>query len=125
MAPLRGRARRDPRIGHPRTHDRASDGAARGCRARGSDAAMTVPARPRFAGDDVAFVTGGASGIGYAVVRQLLGQGVPVAVLDHHVGDLDARLGRERPGARWLAIEADVTDEAAVASAVDRAEAEL
>lgn len=80
---------------------------------------------PRFAPDDVALVTGGASGIGHAVVGRLLREGVPVAVLDRDVGGLDARLRREHPDGRWLVLEADVTDEAAVTGAVDRAEAEL
>nr|WSW70176.1 SDR family oxidoreductase [Streptomyces sp. NBC_00995] len=63
-----------------------------------------------------ALVTGGASGIGAAVATMLLERGARVAVLD-----------RETAGAPEgaLAIEADVTDDAAVREAVGRAAAEL
>ncbi len=63
-----------------------------------------------------ALVTGGASGIGAAVARLLLSRGARVAVLD-----------REPAGAPdgALALKADVTDEAAVRTAVDRAAAEF
>lgn len=63
-----------------------------------------------------ALVTGGASGIGAAVATMLLERGARVAVLD-----------RETAGAPEgvLALEADVTDDAAVRAAVDRAAAEL
>ncbi|MEV8451838.1 SDR family oxidoreductase [Streptomyces sp. NPDC052095] len=63
-----------------------------------------------------ALVTGGASGIGAAVATQLLARGAKVAVLD-----------RDTTGAPegTLAVEADVTDDAAVRRAVDRAAAEL
>ncbi|WP_327170911.1 SDR family oxidoreductase [Streptomyces sp. NBC_01336] len=63
-----------------------------------------------------ALVTGGASGIGAAVATMLLERGARVAVLD-----------RETAGAPEgaLAVKADVTDDAAVRAAVDRAAAEL
>lgn len=63
-----------------------------------------------------ALVTGGASGIGAAVATMLLERGARVAVLD-----------RETSGAPEgvLAVKADVTDDAAVREAVDRAAAEL
>ncbi|MGW8886968.1 SDR family NAD(P)-dependent oxidoreductase [Streptomyces sp. NPDC055749] len=63
-----------------------------------------------------ALVTGGASGIGAAVATLLLERGARVAVLD-----------RETAGAPdgVLALKADVTDDAAVREAVDRAAAEL
>ncbi|MEU1469763.1 SDR family oxidoreductase [Streptomyces sp. NPDC005761] len=63
-----------------------------------------------------ALVTGGASGIGAAVATMLLERGARVAVLD-----------RDTAGAPEgaLAVEADVTDDAAVRAAVDRAAAEL
>lgn len=86
---------------------------------------VMTTARPAFASDDVAVVTGGASGIGYAVVSQLLRHGVPVAVLDRRIGDLDARVRRDHPDGRWLAIEADVTNANAVDAAIARTEATL
>ncbi|MFD9498540.1 SDR family NAD(P)-dependent oxidoreductase [Streptomyces sp. NPDC060035] len=63
-----------------------------------------------------ALVTGGASGIGAAVATLLLARGARVAVLD-----------RETKGAPdgVLAFEADVSDDAAVRDAVDRATGEL
>ena len=63
-----------------------------------------------------ALVTGGASGIGAAVAMLLRDRGARVAVLD-----------REPSGAPegTLALAADVTDDAAVRDAVDRAAAEL
>lgn len=69
----------------------------------------------------MAAVTGGASGIGRALARELSRQGAAVAV-----ADLDG------PGVRaaaaeigGLGVEADVTDEAAVAGLVERVEREL
>jgi len=64
----------------------------------------------------VAVVTGGASGIGAAVVRELVAQGARVAVLD-----LDPA-GAE-PGT--LAVRTDVADDASVRAAVDQVLAEL
>ncbi|NEC09930.1 SDR family oxidoreductase [Streptomyces sp. SID7909] len=61
-----------------------------------------------------ALVTGGASGIGAAVTTLLLERGARVAVLDRDTS------GAPR-GA--LAVEADVTDDAAVRAGVDRAAA--
>lgn len=64
----------------------------------------------------VAVVTGGASGIGAAVVRELVEQGARVAVLD-----LDPTAAE--PGT--LAVHADVADDASVRAAVDAALAQL
>ena len=57
----------------------------------------------------VALVTGGASGIGAAVVRLLSSRGAQVAVLDRDPGD---------PQCAALSIPCDVTDPSAVDSAV-------
>ncbi|MFD4030880.1 SDR family NAD(P)-dependent oxidoreductase [Streptomyces sp. NPDC058637] len=63
-----------------------------------------------------ALVTGGASGIGAAVAALLLARGARVAVLDRETRGAPAGV---------LAIEADVTDDAAVRNAVDLAAVEL
>jgi 2-keto-3-deoxy-L-fuconate dehydrogenase len=63
-----------------------------------------------------AIVTGGASGIGAAVVERLLAGGARVAVLDRDVSG-------SNPEA--LAVAADVSDDASVRAAVDRVAAEF
>lgn len=64
----------------------------------------------------VALVTGGASGIGAAVVEGLLAGGATVAVLDLAVDDVPSDV---------LAVKVDVTDEGGVAEAVATVVAEL
>jgi 2-hydroxycyclohexanecarboxyl-CoA dehydrogenase len=74
----------------------------------------------------VAVVTGGASGIGRAVAAMFAGEGAHVAVWD--LGDAAASIAREIGAAfpvRTIGVSSDVTDEAAVASAVERTVAEL
>ena len=72
--------------------------------------------------DSVALVTGGASGLGEATVRQLAGSGGKVVILDRP-GPAGEQLAGEL-GARAAFCAADVTDEAqvraAVASTVER-----
>jgi NAD(P)-dependent dehydrogenase (short-subunit alcohol dehydrogenase family) len=67
--------------------------------------------------DAVAVVTGGASGLGLATTRRLLDAGAQVVVLDLRGEDAVSELGDR---ARF--VQADVTDEAAVGSALDVAE---
>ena len=67
--------------------------------------------------DAVAVVTGGASGLGLATTKRLLDAGAQVVVLDLRGEEAVSELGDRARFAR-----ADVTDEAAVASALDTAE---
>jgi len=75
---------------------------------------MTTDGTGAFAGL-VAVVTGGASGIGAAVVRRLAADGARVAVLD-----LDPSGAPEGS----LAVTADVSDDASVRAAIERVLAE-
>jgi NAD(P)-dependent dehydrogenase (short-subunit alcohol dehydrogenase family) len=64
----------------------------------------------------VAIVTGGASGLGEATVRMLLGAGGRVVILDRPGSPGDALAAELGSGCAF--VPADVTDEAAVAAAV-------
>lgn len=82
---------------------------------------MTTSTPARFAGQ-VALVTGGASGIGLAMVRRLLAEGARVAACDMQsarLAELQAELG-----APFLGVTADVTKEsdmeAVVAATVEK-----
>lgn len=65
-----------------------------------------------------AVVTGGASGIGLAVVSRLLEDGWPVAVIDSNAEAL-VQAENDLEGENAIFIQADVTDEDEVASAFD------
>jgi meso-butanediol dehydrogenase/(S,S)-butanediol dehydrogenase/diacetyl reductase len=75
---------------------------------------------------EVALVTGAGSGIGAAAAVELAARGAAVAVLDRSVdgaADTAAQI-RERDGTA-VVLAADVTDDGAVAQAVETAEREL
>jgi NAD(P)-dependent dehydrogenase (short-subunit alcohol dehydrogenase family) len=74
--------------------------------------------------DRVAFVTGGASGIGLGIVRVLLEAGAKVAIADLRPDHLEeAKKSLAAHDNRILAIEVDVTDRAAMARAADAVDA--
>jgi NAD(P)-dependent dehydrogenase (short-subunit alcohol dehydrogenase family) len=67
-------------------------------------------------------VTGGAMGIGRAIVRRFAQEGARVATVDLAERELhESSAALEAGGLGVLALTGDVTDEAAVTSAVDRA----
>ena len=73
----------------------------------------------RLAGK-VAVVTGGASGIGRAIVEALAREGARVAVLDlNEAGARDTVAALERAGGKGSAHRVDITDVAAVDAAID------
>ena len=75
--------------------------------------------------DKVAFVTGGASGIGLGIVRRLLAQGCKVVIADLREDHIDAamkELEERQYGRDVHAIQLDVTDRAAMAAAADETE---
>jgi NAD(P)-dependent dehydrogenase (short-subunit alcohol dehydrogenase family) len=71
----------------------------------------------------VAFITGGASGIGLGIARVFLRSGIRVVIADvsaEHLDDAASQLAAE-PG-EYLLLPLDVTDRAAFARAADQAE---
>ncbi len=70
--------------------------------------------------DRVAFVTGGASGIGFGIVQALLAHGVRVAVADMNVAHLEEARAVLGEGPSIDFIEVDVIDREAMAGAADR-----
>jgi NAD(P)-dependent dehydrogenase (short-subunit alcohol dehydrogenase family) len=71
----------------------------------------------------VAFVTGGASGVGLGMAAAFLDAGMKVVIADVHEGHLhQAREELAGAGDRLLALSVDVSDREAVASAADEAE---
>ena len=70
----------------------------------------------------VAFVTGGASGIGLGMARAFLNAGMKVVVADVRQDHLDAAAASLAGGDRVLGLRLDVTDRAAFARVADEAE---
>jgi 2-hydroxycyclohexanecarboxyl-CoA dehydrogenase len=74
----------------------------------------------------VAVVTGGASGIGLGVARQLAADGHDVAVLDQNGEGADAAAAElQAAGTRALGVEVDVADRQSVAAAFARVRSQL
>jgi NAD(P)-dependent dehydrogenase (short-subunit alcohol dehydrogenase family) len=72
------------------------------------------------------FVTGGASGIGFAIVKAVLEQGCRAIIVDHDERSLDqSRVALARSGEYVRFLRLDITDEAAVVQTVERCEAEF
>jgi len=67
----------------------------------------------------IAFVTGGASGIGLGIAQALLGAGMKVAIADIRQDHLDQAVAELGGGEDVLAIRLDVTDREAFAGAAD------
>jgi NAD(P)-dependent dehydrogenase (short-subunit alcohol dehydrogenase family) len=75
--------------------------------------------------DKVAFITGGASGIGLGIAGAFLAAGMKVMIADlrqDHIDTALASLGRSGNAAALQAIQLDVTDRAAMAAAADETE---
>ncbi len=70
----------------------------------------------------VAFVTGGASGIGFGMARVFLRNGMKVVIADIRQDHLDAAAARLKGANNVHFIRLDVTDRAAMKAAADEAE---
>jgi NAD(P)-dependent dehydrogenase (short-subunit alcohol dehydrogenase family) len=72
----------------------------------------------------VAFITGGASGIGFAMARTFLAAGMKVVIADNSQANLDdAAEQLSGDNREYMLLRLDVTDRAAFAAAADEAEA--
>ncbi len=75
--------------------------------------------KPKSLAGQIAFVTGGAGGIGRATVESLLGEGAAVVLADIDAGSLEATVqefGKRFGKDRVTGVRVDVTDEASVQS---------
>jgi 2-dehydro-3-deoxy-L-rhamnonate dehydrogenase (NAD+) len=68
--------------------------------------------------DQVAIITGGANGIGFAVAQKLISEGAKVVIVDQVKAALTKAV--KQLGAAASAVALDVTDEAAVSKAVNK-----
>jgi len=71
--------------------------------------------------DRVAFVTGGASGIGLGIVRALLAEGAKVVVADYNPDHLDQARALLRGDNKTHFVQVDVSDRAGLRAAADEA----
>lgn len=71
----------------------------------------------RITSDTVFFITGGASGLGEATVREIHGLGAKVAIADFNEERLETL--RNELKERILTVKCDVTKEEEVKAAVD------
>jgi len=72
----------------------------------------------------VAFITGGASGMGLAMARSFSAAGMKVAIADIQQDALDAVAAEfKRTNAEVITLKVDVTDRAAMERAAQRTEA--
>jgi len=81
-----------------------------------NDAMVAVPLSIE---GSVAVVTGGAGGIGRALVRSLLGRGAAVVIADVEAAALDATVSEFASLGDVFGVRTDVTDEASVAALAD------
>ncbi len=73
----------------------------------------------------VAFVTGGAQGIGLGIARALAAAGAKVAIADVNRAALDAAAQELRSSTDAMAVTLDVRDRDAYVTVADQVEAEL
>ena len=88
--------------------------------------AMALPAFPRDLAGQVAFVTGGATGIGLAVSRRLAAAGATVAIFNRNADRAaEAVRGLREAGGQAHAFTADIADSASVDAAFTAALGQL
>src|SRR5690606_25574020 len=84
--------------------------------------------KPKSLAGRIAFITGGAGGIGYATAERLAGEGACVVLADIDAGSLKSahdNLSKRFGSDQVRSVELNVTDEKAVINAFTKASAEL